>query len=107
MGKQIIRLTEQVLHNIIKESVKTIISESQAEIQAYVNAVKAGLYDKLIAREGFDWIKKLSYKGDIRELLSVAEERYNQMTGDKRRLFKDRTYTNPWNEPFDPDMGWH
>jgi hypothetical protein len=94
------------IDRIISESIDRVLFESQGEINAYINAIKAGVYDKLLKREGLTWIYRLGNRGDIRQLLHVAEARYNELTGDERTIYHEpRTYVP--DSFFDPDMGNH
>jgi hypothetical protein len=105
--RKIIKLTEGDLHRIVKESVARILNEAQGDERnirnrtlRYIQRIRRGDYDKRFQRGDVDFIFDIPYI-DTDEVYNEALKKINGEI--KRRP----VHTNPWNEPFDQDMGWH
>ena len=102
--KQIIRLTENDLHRIVKESVNKILNEGYMKKNGFdiphSERVKLNSYDK----EGFDlidepdnvmWNGQFSYKADS---LPSYIDYANRVNTDYDPLSKEREIENSWKE---------
>ena len=113
--KNIIKLTESDLHNIIKESVKRILKEDST----LDNHIAGNIYDDIIQRGLYRRIQPDKLKDYIMNAygLNAGEERVADVVVQKVINYKmqmeeqyglteanwSNAYTDPWNEPDDSD----